>query len=78
MAGRHKASTRRKRIPGHTPEAEFAAELNITYETLRKWRRLGKTSAYIVVGRQVHYVDDDKPRWLASLRVSPPRSAHTA
>jgi hypothetical protein len=70
-----KAPRKRQRIPGHTPEDEFADELRVKKDTLRKWRRLGKTCAYVVLGRQVHYVDEDKPRWLESLRVTPPRAA---
>jgi hypothetical protein len=62
------------RLPGHTPEPEFAKELGLTEETLQKKRRRGETCAYVVVGRRVHYVDEDKERWLKSLRVTPPRS----
>jgi hypothetical protein len=70
-----KAPKKRQRIPGYTPEEELADELNVQKDTLRKWRRLGKTCAYVVLGRRVHYVDADKPRWLESLRVTPPRAA---
>jgi hypothetical protein len=69
-----KARAPRSKIPGHTPEPEFAEELGVKRETLRKWRRQGKGPAYVRVAQQIHYVDDDKPRWLALLRVTPPRS----
>ena len=65
-------------IPGYTAEHEFAAELNVARETLRKWRRQGRVSAFIVVGRQVYYDNDDKLRWLKSLKVTPPRSGSVA
>ncbi len=42
------------RIPGHTPEQDFADELGVTKDTLRKYRRQGKGPAYIVVARQIH------------------------
>jgi hypothetical protein len=61
------------RIPGHTPEPELAAEQGITVQTQRKKRRRGDCPAYIIVGRQVHYVDEDKLRYYESLRVTPPR-----
>ena len=69
---------RRGRIPGHTPEPDFAAEQGVTLETQRKRRAKGDCPAYIVVARQVHYVDEDKPRYYKSLRVMPPRSGHAA
>jgi hypothetical protein len=68
-------SRKRSRIPGHTPAAEFAKEIKVTKDTLRKWRCTGKGPAYIVVARQVHYPDDAKARWLESLRVTPVRSS---
>jgi hypothetical protein len=69
------AEWKRKKIPGHTPERERAEQLGVVLDTLRKWRRQGKGQAYVVVGREVHYVDADEPRWLASLKVTPPREA---
>jgi hypothetical protein len=68
------AAWRRKSIPGHTHERDRAKELGFVLDTLRKWRRQGKGQAYIVVGRQIFYVDADEPRWLASLKETPPRS----
>jgi hypothetical protein len=50
-----------------------AEKLGFALDTLRKWRRQGTGQAYIVVGREIHYVDADEPRWLASLKVTPPR-----
>jgi hypothetical protein len=67
------AAWKRKKIPGHTPEREQADKLGFALHTLRKWRRQGTGQAYIVVGREIHYVDADEPRWLASLKVIPPR-----
>jgi len=64
---------KRHRIPGHTPEDEFARELGVQKDTLRKWRRQGKTCAYVIIARQAHYVDEDKQPWLKSLRQSPLR-----
>jgi hypothetical protein len=67
------AEWERKKIPGHTPEREQAEKLGFALDTLRKWRRQGTGQAYIVVGREIHYVDADEPRWLASLKVIPTR-----
>jgi hypothetical protein len=78
MTEPHQKAAKADCMSGYTAEDEFAAELNVARETLRKWRRLGKVSAYIVVGRQVYYDNDDKLRWLKSLRVSPPRSGSAA
>ena len=66
-------SRKPSRIPGHTPEAEFAKEINVKQDTLRKWRCVGKGPSYIVVARQVHYPDDAKAQWLKSLQVKPVR-----
>lgn len=55
---------KRKKIPGHTPERQQAEKLGFALDTLRKWRRQGTGQAYIVVGREIHYVDADEPRWL--------------
>jgi hypothetical protein len=63
------------RLPGHTPEAEHARELGLKLETLQKKRRRGETCAYVVIARQVFYVDEDRERWLKSMRITPPRSA---
>jgi hypothetical protein len=82
MSRRQKAAkARHKRhshIPGYTPEAEHAEEIGVTTYTLRKWRRQGKGSAWIKVGRQIHYENADKQRWLSSLKVTPPRSEAAA
>jgi hypothetical protein len=62
------------RLPGHTPERERAKQLELHIDTLRNMRKRGEGQAYIVVGREIHYVDADEPRWLASLKKTPPRS----
>jgi hypothetical protein len=67
-----------QKIPGHTHERERAQQLGVVVDTLRKWRRQGTGPAYIVVARQVHYVDSDEARWLASLKNTPPRSGDRA
>ena len=61
-------------IEGHTPEPVYAEELGLKEETLRKKRLLGETSDYIIVGRQVHYVDADKRPWLERIRKTGVRS----
>jgi hypothetical protein len=78
MTEPHQKAAKADCMSGYTAEDEFAAELNVARETLRKWRRLGKVCAYIVVGRQVYYDNDDKLRWLKSLKVTPPRSGWAA
>lgn len=72
------AEWKRKTIPGHTHERERAAQLGFALDTLRKWRRQGKGQAYIIVGREIFYIDADEARWLASLKISPPRSSKAA
>lgn len=72
------AKHRRGQIPGHTTEADFAAECGVTLDTQRKKRARGECPAYIVVSRQVHYVDEDKYRYFKSLRITPPRSGGAA
>jgi len=62
------------RIPGHTPEPEMAKQRGVEISTLQKERWQGRGPAYIVVNRQVHYVDADYPRWLESLKKTPVRS----
>ena len=71
------SNRKRVRLSGHTSEEEHAAELGLKPETLQKKRRRGETCAYVKVGRQYFYCNDDKPRWLQSLRVTPPRSAQS-
>jgi hypothetical protein len=61
------------KLPGHIEEHERAKQLGMHLDTLRKMRKRGEGQAYVVVGRQIHYVDADEPRWLASLKVTPPR-----
>jgi hypothetical protein len=61
------------KLPGHTEERERAKQLNIPLDTLRKKRKRGQTQAYVIFKREIHYVDADEPRWLASLKVVPPR-----
>lgn len=68
------APWRPKKIPGHTHERVRAQQLGFTLDTLRKWRRRGEGQAYIVVGREIFYVNSDEERWLKSLRKTPPRS----
>ena len=65
------------RIPGHTPEPEYAKELGLAEETLQKKRRLGLTSDYITIGRLVHYVDEDKQPWLERLRKAQVRPGYS-
>lgn len=62
------------RIEGHTPEPEYARELGLKEETLRKKRLLGLTSAYVIINRVAHYVNSDKGPWLERIRVTPVRS----
>jgi hypothetical protein len=72
------ASKRKQvRIPGHTPEPEYAKELGMAEETLQKKRRRGETCDYIVIGRVVHYVNSDMQPWLERLRKAPVRSGHS-
>jgi hypothetical protein len=66
------------RLPGHTPEADHARELGLKLETLQKKRRRGETCAYVVIARQIFYVDEDRERWLKSLRIMPPRPGQHA
>jgi hypothetical protein len=72
------AKWKRKKLPGYTSEHDRARETGFSIETLRKWRRLGKGQAFVRVGREIFYEDADGPRWLASLRVTPPRSGRAA
>jgi hypothetical protein len=72
--GRH----RKGRIPGYTPEPDFAAEQGITVRTQRRYRARGDCPAYIIVNRVAHYDDEDKPRYYKSKRVMPPRSGLAA
>jgi hypothetical protein len=64
-----------KKIPGHTHEREQAEKRGFTVDTLRRWRKRGEGQAYIVMGREIFYVDADELRWLASLKITPVRAA---
>lgn len=73
-AKRHAPSWKRKitnRIPGYTPEAEIAEELNVSVRTLRKWRQLRVGPPWTEVGRQIHYSDESRAAWLKSREVRP-------
>jgi hypothetical protein len=59
------------RIPGHTPEPEMAKLRGVEISTLQKERSQRRGPAYIVVNKQVHYVDADFPKWLESLKRVP-------
>jgi hypothetical protein len=61
------------KLPGHTEEHERAKQLGVHVDTLRKRRKRGEGQAYVVYGREIHYVDADEPRWLASLKITPSR-----
>jgi hypothetical protein len=67
------AAWKRKRLPGHTPERERSEQTGWSLHTLRKWRKQGQGQAYIKIGREIHYVDADEPRRLASLKKTPAR-----
>jgi hypothetical protein len=62
------------KIPGHTAEPDMAKQRGVKVCTLQKERSQGRGPPYIVVNKQVHYVDADYPVWLQSLKVDPPRS----
>jgi hypothetical protein len=69
------ARPKRKRIPGYTPEAETAEQLNISVRTLRKWRQLKIGPPWVEVGRQIHYPDESRTAWIKSRVVQPVRQA---
>jgi hypothetical protein len=62
---------RKRRIPGYTPEAETAEELNISVRTLRKWRQLCIGPAWVEIGRQIYYPDEPRAAWIKSRVVHP-------
>jgi hypothetical protein len=66
------------RLPGHTPERERAKQLGVHLDTLRRKRKQGCGQAYVVWNGEIHYVDADESRWLASLKVTPPRRSGKA
>jgi hypothetical protein len=67
-----------KRIPGYTPEAETAEELNISVRTLRKWRQLCIGPPWVEIGRQIHYSDERRAEWIKSREVHPTSSNEEA
>jgi hypothetical protein len=69
---------RRKRIPGYTPEAETAHELNVSVRTLRKWRQEGAGPSYVKFGRQIHYSNEGRAAWLKAIETRPVRSKQAA
>jgi hypothetical protein len=73
-----KQTKKSAKIPGFTPEADFAAEQGHSLRTQRKKRQLGDCPAYIIVNRRVLYDDEDKPRYFKSKRILPPRSCRAA
>jgi hypothetical protein len=62
---------KRKRIPGYTPEADTADELNVSTRTLRKWRQLRVGPPWVEIGRQIHYPDENRAQWIKSRVVHP-------
>jgi hypothetical protein len=66
------------RIPGYTPEPEMAKLRGVEISTLQKERSQRRGPPYIVVNKQVHYVDADFPKWLESLKQTPVRAASRA
>ncbi len=79
---KQRASNRKKQIAhvpgGYIPEAEIAAELNVSPRTLRKWRAQGKGPPFIKIGRNVFYRDASRDAWLRRQEVEPVRSAVAA
>jgi hypothetical protein len=73
-----KQAKKSAKIPGFTPEADFAAEQGHSLRTQRKKRQLGDCPAYIIVNRRAHYDDEDKRRYYQSKRIVPPRSGQAA
>lgn len=55
------------RIPGYTEESEFAGELGLSPETVRKKRKQRKIAAWVQIGRKFYYSDQAKAAWLKSL-----------
>jgi hypothetical protein len=65
---------KRKRIPGYTPEAETAKELNVGVRTLRKWRQLEIGPPWVDIGRAIYYPDEPRAAWIKSRVVHPERA----
>jgi len=63
--------TERQRLPGYTPEAETAAELNVAVRTLRKWRQLRIGPPWVELGRQIYYPDEPRAAWVKSRIIEP-------
>lgn len=61
-------------IPGHTPEPKMAKKRGVEISTLQKERAKGLGPPYIVMNKQVHYIDAEFSKWLASLKKIPARS----
>jgi hypothetical protein len=74
-----KQRAKRKRIAhipgGYIPEAEIAAELNLSPRTLRKWRAQGEGPPFIKIGRRIFYRDASRETWLRQQEREPVRSA---
>jgi len=58
-------------IPGYTPEADTADELNVSTRTLRKWRQLRVGPPWVEIARQIHYPDEARAAWIKSREVHP-------
>ncbi len=65
-------------LDNHDDEDATAADLQITKQTLRKWRARGKGPPYIEVGRRFYYPRDERKAWLESLIQRPVRSERAA
>jgi Helix-turn-helix domain len=63
---------------GYMLEATIAKQLNLTPQTLRKWRRQGKGPAFIKIGRRIFYRVASCDAWLKSREIQPVREVfHT-
>lgn len=63
-------------LPGLTEEPEFAQELGLAPDTLRKYRKRGKGGGYLQIGRAIYYTPDHKQAWLKAFEQKPVRSRH--
>ena len=64
---RKKVKHGQARLPGYTEESEFAAQLGLAEETVRKKRKQRKFAAWTQIGRKFYYSDQAKLAWLRSL-----------